>query len=388
MGPGEGRISGDRLIHQSQRLLVHRPAAGEEVFPAGQVEAVGVARAFGCAAAAGRLLGIHLVGQRGDDDLDDLVLNLEDVRQLTVEALGPEVAFGLAVQQLGGDAHAIAGLAHAALQEVAGRQGCGNVLGLDGASLVLERLVARDNLEGPEARQGGDDVLRHAVGEKGLVRVVGEGREGQDGDGRPRLRLGRRRRLGRPCLRRPVPDLERPGDVLDLLQPAVPPSEIEAVAHLAVGIVREGHPAGRGQGLQAGGQIDPVAEQIAGLVDDVAQMHADTQADRPVTVARQLRRGHVRLKGGDAAHRLDDARKLDQQAVAGRVGDAPAAGGDGRLDHFRPERAQAPQRALLVRAHEPGEAGHVGRHDGGQPAVLARHLVPPRSGAHSSTRAA
>jgi len=51
--------------------------------------------------------------QRLDDGFGNLVLQRKDVVQVPVEALGPEVAVGRAVDELRGDAHAVARLAHA-----------------------------------------------------------------------------------------------------------------------------------------------------------------------------------------------------------------------------------------------------------------------------------
>ncbi len=57
-------------------------------------------------------------GRVADDGGGDLVLDGEDVGELAVVALGPDVAVGRGVDQLDGDAHPVAGLAHAALDHV------------------------------------------------------------------------------------------------------------------------------------------------------------------------------------------------------------------------------------------------------------------------------
>ena len=60
--------------------------------------------------------------QRRHDGLADLVLQGEDVGEVAVVALGPDVVAGRAVDQLGGDPHPAAGLAHAAFEHVADAQ--------------------------------------------------------------------------------------------------------------------------------------------------------------------------------------------------------------------------------------------------------------------------
>ena len=54
-----------------------------------------------------------------------------------------------------------------------------------------------------------------------------------------------------------------------------------------------------------------------------------------------LRSGHLALHLDRAAHRIDDAGELDQQAVAGGLDDAAAMLGDFGVDKFAPQRLQA-----------------------------------------------
>ena len=58
---------------------------------------------------------------------DDLVLDGEDVRGIAVEAIGPEMAAGLAVDQLRIDPYVVAGAPHAALQHVADTELAGDL---------------------------------------------------------------------------------------------------------------------------------------------------------------------------------------------------------------------------------------------------------------------
>jgi hypothetical protein len=50
-----------------------------------------------------------------------------------------------------------------------------------------------------------------------------------------------------------------------------------------------------------------------------------------------------------AAHRIDDARKFNQQAVAGGLGDPTMVLGDLRIDELPAQRFEAFERAFLVR---------------------------------------
>ena len=65
---------------------------------------------------------LDAAGQRRDDRRGHLVLDGEDVLELAVVALGPDMPVGLRVDQLHGDADAVAGLAHAAFDHVLRRR--------------------------------------------------------------------------------------------------------------------------------------------------------------------------------------------------------------------------------------------------------------------------
>ena len=108
----------------------------------------------------------------------DLVLKVEDIFERAIEAVGPEMRAGERVDQLRGDPHPIASLAHRAFEHIAHPKLTADLLYVDGLALVRETRIAGDDEEPADARQGGDDLLDHAVGEVFLLRVaahVGEG---------------------------------------------------------------------------------------------------------------------------------------------------------------------------------------------------------------------
>ena len=179
-------------------------------------------------------------GQGGDDRRGHLVLDREDVLEVAVVALGPDVAVGIGVDQLHGHAHPVARLAHAALDHVLDAELRRDVLDLDRLALVDERRVARDHEQLPEPGQRGDDVLGQAVGEElllGIAAHVGE-RQHRDRGFLGRVRGGGHLRgldRGRRRLRSVQSDAkrrDRPGDVLDGLLAEVLERDVEAVADL------------------------------------------------------------------------------------------------------------------------------------------------------------
>ena len=74
------------------------------------------------------------------------------------------MAAGGDIDELGGDAHVIAILAHAAFDDVADAEFFADLLQMDGFALVGERGVAGDHIEPAQLRQRGDDVLADAFG--------------------------------------------------------------------------------------------------------------------------------------------------------------------------------------------------------------------------------
>ena len=102
------------------------------------------------------------------------ILNGEDVLDTVFEALAPHPGAGLDVHQAHGDAHPAARLAHAAFQQVAHPQGPRRL----GRFAIgpSERAAggAGDDEDRLDPRQGRGDLLDHAVGEIGLVRIAGE----------------------------------------------------------------------------------------------------------------------------------------------------------------------------------------------------------------------
>ena len=144
------RVELDRTTTQADDgvVLAHvaQHAAGV-VMPGHQVEVVGIE--MGRAALLDRLFFLRqqLEFQRRDDGLGDLVLQREDVVQVAVVALGPEVVVARRLDQLGGDADAPARAPHAALEHVADLQLPRDLRQVDVLALERECGVARDDGE-------------------------------------------------------------------------------------------------------------------------------------------------------------------------------------------------------------------------------------------------
>ena len=151
-------------------------------------------------------IGFNILGRRRPDghafrrqELDlqgchdlqrDLVLEREDVAEVAVIALGPDVAAGCPFDQLGVDPHLLAGLANAALDHIGNAQFLGDLLEIHRLALVGEDGIAAEHEQTRDLRQIGDDVLGDAVAEELLLGIVAHVGEGQD---RHRRLVGARR---------------------------------------------------------------------------------------------------------------------------------------------------------------------------------------------------
>ena len=89
--------------------------------------------------------------------------------------------------------------------------------------------------------------------------------------------------------------------------------------------------AGFGHALQPGGDVDPVAEHVAVGGDDIAEVDADAQLQRPARERVLDRHGRV--------ERLAHAAESRKEAVAGRLEEVAAVALDGRDHDFRKRRA-------------------------------------------------
>ena len=230
------------------------------------------------------------------------------------------------------------------------------------------------------ARQRGDDVLDHAVGEIFLLRVAAHIGERQHRDrrlvGQRQRRCERGRLLGGGAdVANPV-DPHRPGDVLDLLLAQILEDKGQPVAHVVVDRIGDEHPAGIGQGFDPRGDVDAVAIEVVALDDHVAEIDADAQFDAAVRRDTGVPLGHRLLHRDRAAHRIDDAGKFHQQAVAGGLDDAAVVLGDLRIEKLAAQRFEAFERAFLVRPHQPRIPRHIGGEDRGETAGLA-HVASP-----------
>jgi hypothetical protein len=175
---------------------------------------------------------------------------------------------------------------------------------------------------------------------------------------------------------------DRLRDVLDLLLAQIVEAQRQLVADLAVRRGRNANRAGLGKRLQPGRDVDPVAEQIDAIDDDVADMHANAQLHRLVDGIARVLRGDRSLDRDRALHGIDRAAKVGDDAIAGGVEDAAPV----RCDQLIDDDAaclQPRERADFVARHQPAVASNVGGEDCGQFALYRRNVHPSSSSCRS-----
>lgn len=118
MGKAVAGIEVDRLLEQprclrgSLRIAPGHGIALQHAFIRGQARRR-------LAAGPDRIGGLDPANERADDRLDHFVLDLEEVGRRAVEAFSPNIAAGLAIDQLRCDPNTLAQPANAAFEDVA-----------------------------------------------------------------------------------------------------------------------------------------------------------------------------------------------------------------------------------------------------------------------------
>ena len=329
------------------------------------------------------LLGLDLRHHGADYLARDALLQIEDVGQHVFITFGPDMVAAFAVDQLRRDAHAVAGLAHTAFEQEVHAQLLGDPFRVQALALVSERAVAGDHEEALKARQLGDDVLDHAVGEILLLGVAAHVGKREYGDrratlqGRARLglrptRLRRGRRRGRPpAVAAHAPGAYRVRQVLHRLFALVIKGGAKFAGHRDADRLGHGDATRLAQAFEPRRNVHAVAvNRPVGLLDHVAQVQTDAKAHA-------LRLGRLRcgglqllLHGNRSAHRAGGGLKHGEHRIARHVDDAALVGFDvGSKDPARG--IQRVHRGALVQRHQSGIACHVGGKDGGEPMARA-----------------
>ena len=176
----------------------------------------------------------------------------------------------------------------------------------------------------------------------------------------------------------PLPNVHRLGDVLDLLLAQVLKPEIEQAAHHLMNHIRDADAARPSQTFQPRCDIDAIAVDVVAIDDHIAEVDADPELDAVLGLEVRVVYGDALLNLDRAPHRIDHARKLDQDTITRKLDDAAAMLCDLGFDEVLVQGPKMGVRAGFVRAHQPTVADHVGGEDRGELAfeLLRSHGTP------------
>ena len=169
--------------------------------------------------------------------------------------------------------------------------------------------TAIDGLSGSE---GGRQILLARlprVQDPGVGTLSGNAGEGEPG---PKGRVGERSGIAID-----LAGADWPRDILERLLAPVLEGEVEPTRGALLNGCRNADATRLGQAFEPGRDVDPVAENVAVLDDDVAHVDANAELDAPLRWQGAIALGHGRLHLRRAAQRIDDAGELDKEAVAG-----------------------------------------------------------------------
>ena len=155
----------------------------------------------------------------------------------------------------------------------------------------------------------------------------------------------------------PLPDADRPVDILDPYLATVLEARVDARAYAFVDDGGHANAAGFSQRLQPGCHVDAVAIYLVTVDDEVAEIDADSER-YPWTSGHLGRDGPLNFQC--AVDSVDDTCELDQRTVANQFDDPAAMPGDHRVENGLSVVLQGRQRTGFVEAHHPRVAYYVG----------------------------
>ena len=121
----------------------------------------------------------------------------------------------------------------------------------------------------------------------------------------------------------------------------------------------------RGETLQAGGDVDPFAEQVRAVNNDVPNVHADAEAHWFRVAGAGLFRSDGILHRDRAADSIDCTREVGDDAIASGVENAAAISCDQPIDD-EPTRLEPGKRADFIKRHKSAVTGNISGEDRGQ----------------------
>src|SRR5688572_23561023 len=110
---------------------------------------------------------------------------------------------------------------------------------------------------------------------------------------------------------------DRSRDVLECLLADILKEETDLSGGIFLHALRHAYPTRVGDPLQPGSDVDPIAVDIPILLDDVADIDANTEFDLPVLIHIRIPLTHAGLHVHGAVDGIDHTGEIGHQTVAG-----------------------------------------------------------------------
>jgi hypothetical protein len=157
------------------------------------------------------------------------------------------------------------------------------------------------------------------------------------------------------------------GDILQALLAEIDEFGLDPPARLPIGVLGKADRARIANPFEARGDVDPVAQDVLAVDENVAEIDADAIENASGLGNRFVALGHHLLDEDGAFDRGDNGRKFEQHAVPGRL-DEPSAEAAHNSGRRLAPLADDLRRPGLVLAHEARIADDVGGEDRGETA--------------------
>src|SRR5262249_7190526 len=143
--------------------------------------------------------------------------------------------------------------------------------------------------------------------------------------------------------------------------------DVELVPHLPVGIFGDADAPGFRDPFQTRRHVDAVAENVADVQDDIAEIDADAELDPFVRRHALVALRHASLYMDRAAHCFHAVAELDQHPIPGGFDDTPTVFGDAGIKNDAQMLPQTTARPLLIDASQPAIADDIRRENSPEP---------------------
>ncbi len=141
-------------------------------------------------------------------------------------------------------------------------------------------------------------------------------------------------------------------DILHALAAEILVCEIEFGLDLVEGLLGDANPAGLGESLQTGSDVDSIAIDVFAFDNDIAQMHSDAEVNATLLGYFRIAFSHAHLYGKRAFHRVNHAGELNKRTITHQLDDIAAVISDTGVDQLVPMAFERAKHTHLISLHE------------------------------------